>query len=765
MATPYFGPYPVPPAMSVKTHRKASPSPAKDAAEAKAKARAYRNLLDALFDTEEVGIALVDGEGNFVRINKGLSRLLGYPNEKLVGQPFSKIIEFRRPRKLTRGGSLDSGEYRIVSRNGQITDVLIDNTRYTDADRRPCTIKTIRNISREKELNEMVQGAASSLNIGGIEYNQLTKEITWTEATARILELSPRTKPTLGMLARFVGFRDRVKIQSAVSQLQSTLTDVEVEFSLQTRTRKTRWIHLRLHPIQVKRKLAGIRGTVLDITRSRMAALEIERLSWVARHTRSAIIIADKHDRIEWVNDSFTRLTGYTLESVRGKVPGLLLRGRLTDKKELRRVMDHVRASKPVTAILQLYSKEDKAIWFNLDIAPIHMEEEPHYFVGILTDLTELMRAQEFQKNQEALEQRQKLLQAIASNFPGGLIGVLNKNLQYVFVGGSEIQKLGHNTHDWVGHALFDKVSPEANAFAAPYLNRVFQGESVQFETRVKNNTYLVSAVPMAAEGKYITRALVVIQNITERKQAEEETLRALSKQRELNELKSKFVTTASHEFRTPLGTILSSADLAFQYHGLGDEENTAKHINRVKSSVKQLTEILNEFLQLSKIEEGAFHPTPTEFPLSECCEALVEEMSTLKKAGQEILYHQEGKMDLVVLDRQHTRNILVNLLSNAIKYSAAGKRIWFTTFADKDQVVFQVRDEGIGISEEEKSQIYDAFFRAHNAAHIQGTGLGLNIVQRYLKLMNGSISMESELNKGSVFTVRIPQAKPVKEV
>jgi PAS domain S-box-containing protein len=730
----------------------------------KSEVKAYRNLLDALFEIEEVGIALVSPMGNIVKINKGLSLLLGYPNKVLVGQPFSKIIEFRKPREASsQQAPLESGEYRIVSRNGQIIDVVITNTPYTDQQGQVGTIKTIRNISREKELNEMVRGASSSLNIGGIEYNQLTREITWTEATARILEISPRTKPTLAMLGRYVAFRERVKIHATVSHLQSTLSDVEVEFCVSTRTRKTRWIHLRLHPILIKRKLAGIRGTVLDITRSRLAALEIERLSWVARHTRSAVIIADKRDRIEWVNDSFTRLMGYDLDSVIGKVPGLVLRGPLTDKKELRRIMDHVRDAKPVSGILQLYTKESKPIWFNLDIAPIQMEGEAHYFVGILTDLTELIRSQEFQKNQEALEQRQKLLQAIASNFPGGLIGVLNKNLQYVFVGGSEIKKLGHTTQDWVGHALFDKVSPEANAFAAPFLNRVFQGESVQFETRVKDNNYLISAVPMAAEAKYITRALVVIQNITERKQAEEETLRALSKQRELSELKSKFVTIASHEFRTPLGTILSSADLAHQYHLLSDNENTAKHINRVKSSVKQLTEILNEFLQLGKIEEGVFQSTPTAFELSECCEALVEEMSAIKKQGQEIIYRCEGLQDNVVLDRQHTKNILVNLLSNAIKYSPPGKRIWFTTTVEKDSVVFEVKDEGIGIAEEDKSQVYDAFFRAHNAAHIQGTGLGLNIVQRYLKLMDGTISMKSELNKGSTFTVRIPKAQPIK--
>lgn len=711
-------------------------------------------VLEALLNSRDVGLAIVDESERFVRTNRGLRMLLEYSEEELNGMEYESIIEARKPVK----GPGHTTECRVVSKAGRIFDVVISSSTYRTANGKRYTVKTFRDISREKELNELVKGAASSLNIGSIDYNLLTGEVSWTEATARILETGVRFKPTLQTLGRFASASEQRKIIDAFVELRRTLGDVEVEFRVRTATHKQRWVHLRMHPVLVKRKLAGIRGTVLDVTRSRMTALEIERLSWVARHTKSAVIIADRRDRIEWVNEGFSRLLGYSLDEVRGKTPALLLQGPHTDKKILQGIRDKVGAFQSVNEVVQLYSRDGKPIWFNVDIAPIRMEDEPQYLVGILTDLTELMQAQEFQKNQDALEQRQKLLHAIARNFPGGIIGVLNKNLQYVFVGGSEIEKLGHATQDWVGHALFDRVSPEANAFAAPHLQRVFEGESVQFEVSLKKETYLVSAVPMVPEDKFISRALVVIQNITERKMAEEETLRALTKQRELNELKTKFVTIASHEFRTPLGTILSSADLAHQYHGLGDDESTTKHINRVKSAVKQLTEILNEFLQLSKIEEGGTQNAPLEFGLAECCEALVDEMNTVKKPGQEILFTREGN-DKVWLDRQHIRSVLTNLLSNAIKYSPPGKRIWFTAKADAQKAVFIVKDEGIGISKEEQSQVYDAFFRAHNAAHIQGTGLGLNIVQRYLKLMQGTIRMESELNHGTTFTVSVPQS------
>jgi PAS domain S-box-containing protein len=459
------------------------------------------------------------------------------------------------------------------------------------------------------------------------------------------------------------------------------------------------------------------------------------------------------------VNDSFENLLGYPLSEINGKIPSRLLAGVNTDKVVLKRIRSRINNRLPVNEVLQLYSRDRMPIWFNVNIAPIFNGGEVIHYVGILTDLTELVNAKEIQKNQEALEQRQKLLNAMAGNFPDGIIGVINRNLQYVFVGGSELRKLGHEVKDWIGHELFDKISPEANIYAAPFLNKVFAGEPVRFEVEVKSNVYDVSAVPMKPEDNLTIRALVVIQNITDRKKAEEETLRALMKQKELNELKSKFVSVASHEFRTPLGTIHSSADLITQYVQRGDIENTQKHIARIKSSVNNLTSILNEFLSLSKIEEGMISNVPVKFDVREFCMSLVEEMQNLKKTDQKIIYGFEGQDDIVCLDRTHTRNILINLIMNAIKYSPPGKSIHVTSVVEPGFVNFIVKDEGIGIPDEEKENIFEAFYRAHNATHIQGTGLGLNIIKRYLKIMKGSVSFESELNKGTTFKVMLPMA------
>jgi len=230
-----------------------------------------------------------------------------------------------------------------------------------------------------------------------------------------------------------------------------------------------------------------------------------------------------------------------------------------------------------------------------------------------------------------------------------------------------------------------------------------------------------------------------------------------IHKERELNELKSRFVTMASHEFRTPLSTILSSASLISKYNNPDDEDKRAKHIQRIKSSVNNLTGILNDFLSLSKLEEGKVHLNPVLFDFNELAEETLEEMEALVKPGQKIDYQKEGNENLIHLDKQAVKNILINLLSNAIKYSGENKTIHFNANLSTSNISIKVTDEGIGISETDKEYLFSRFFRGQNVTNIQGTGLGLNIVKRYIDLMQGSISCESELNKGTTFTILIP--------
>lgn len=239
--------------------------------------------------------------------------------------------------------------------------------------------------------------------------------------------------------------------------------------------------------------------------------------------------------------------------------------------------------------------------------------------------------------------------------------------------------------------------------------------------------------------------------------ESKEEIRRAYEKERELSELKSRFVSMASHEFRTPLSTILSSISLVEKYNDPAQAEKRNKHIERIKATVKNLTEILNDLLSLGKLEEGKMEAIPTVFNLVPFAEEMTEEMQAVAKEGQKITYSHSGQTDEVCLDKHLLRNILMNLLNNAIKYSTEGKEIIFTTQVDDSTLLLKVTDKGIGIPDSDKHHLFDRFFRAQNATNIAGTGLGLNIVKKYLDLMNGSIDYVSDLDKGTTFIVKIP--------
>ena len=250
-----------------------------------------------------------------------------------------------------------------------------------------------------------------------------------------------------------------------------------------------------------------------------------------------------------------------------------------------------------------------------------------------------------------------------------------------------------------------------------------------------------------------------ILHDLSDRELAEE-TQKELEKEKELSELKSRFVAMASHEFRTPLTTILSSATLISKYK---DEEGQAKrmrHVERIQSSVRNLTNILNDFLSLSKLEEGRVRHEVYSFNLVEFMAKVIDEVEPMTKANQKIIYQHQGTSETICLDGKLLRNILLNLLSNAIKYSNEGQSIEINSTITDKNISIEVRDYGIGIPQKDQLRLFKRFFRAENVANIQGTGLGLNIVKRYLKLMGGTITFESALNKGTSFTVLFPSYK-----
>lgn len=269
-----------------------------------------------------------------------------------------------------------------------------------------------------------------------------------------------------------------------------------------------------------------------------------------------------------------------------------------------------------------------------------------------------------------------------------------------------------------------------------------------------------VSLSPFKTGREQLVIAFII--DITIRKEKEktekeyERVLISLAKEKELNDMKSRFVTMASHEFKTPLSTILSSASLLSKYLLTEDQPKREKHIERIKSAVLNLNNILNEFLSFGRIEHGNIEPKVTSFNLKILIEEVCAELENIKKNGQKIGYHHQGDT-FVHLDRELLKNILINLLTNAFKFSPEDGLIEIETL-HTEEVILKIKDHGSGIPPEDQEHLFELFFRGNNVSHIPGTGLGLTIVNRYVDLMQGKIAFESEPGGGTEFTLTFKQ-------
>ncbi|WP_400191586.1 ATP-binding protein [Hymenobacter sp. B81] len=257
-------------------------------------------------------------------------------------------------------------------------------------------------------------------------------------------------------------------------------------------------------------------------------------------------------------------------------------------------------------------------------------------------------------------------------------------------------------------------------------------------------------------EQKVAERTHALLNTLEQLEQRTEELAQALAVEQELGELKSRFVSMASHEFRTPLTAVLTSATLIEKYPGSDQQDKRLKHLQRIRTSVNHLNDILEEFLSVGKIEEGKIEARPVALELGALLADTIADVQGLLKAGQTIVRDINCPAP-VRLDPSLLRKILVNLLSNAIKYSGENSRVTVQAACAGGRLSLTVQDQGVGISPEDQEHLFERFFRARNVTNVPGTGLGLYIIAKYLELMGGTIALRSELNHGTTVTIDIP--------
>jgi len=355
---------------------------------------------------------------------------------------------------------------------------------------------------------------------------------------------------------------------------------------------------------------------------------------------------------------------------------------------------------------------------------------DPEEVIG--NNVSMLMPSPDREKHDEYINRYQRTHEPHIIGIGREVVGLRKDGTRFPFrLGVSEVQYSGRKIYTGFIHDLSrEKEAEEALRQYAAQLE-----ELVEQRTRSLQNT--VEALELAKE----------------------EVSQSLEKEKELGQLKSRFVSMASHEFRTPLAAIQLSASLVDKYALPYENENIKKHVAKIKNAVGNLTTILNDFLSLEKLEAGKVEPVFTEFDLVKLSEEITEEMQMMAKQNQNIIYQHTGTNSIIKLDQNLLKNCIINLVANAIKYSGENTFIVFNTDVSDHQCVVTVKDNGIGIPQSDQKHLFGAFFRAHNTGNIPGTGLGLNIVARYAELMKGKIDFKSNVNQGTLFTITFPLA------
>lgn len=481
-----------------------------------------------------------------------------------------------------------------------------------------------------------------------------------------------------------------------------------------------------------------------------------------------SILVINQNGNIELSNPCAERLFGYEPAELIGNPIEVLipesLRQRHTHHRE---TYFHKPRTRPMGVGMELYARKKNGDVFPVEISLGHYEfDGVRLAVAFVTDITAQVKAKKL------IAEREAWFRNMADNSPV-MIWVCGADKQFSYFNLTWQEYTGQSLDQQIGSGWYKNVHPEDRVIFNLTFNNAFDlRQPFQLEYRIRRSDGLYRWIDYVGKPTFyddvFTGFIGTASDVHDQRMMKEELehlvrrrttelYEALDREREMSELKTRFVSMASHEFRTPLSIVLSSTTLIEQY-GVGEkDERINKHLLRIKSSVNNLTNILNDFLSIDKLEQGKVELEHENFDMTEFMKEVIEDVSLLRKSGQAINVFHTGET-YVVSDQKKLRYILVNLLSNSIKYSPSDTEIRLSSENTMKMLQISVEDHGIGIPEEEQKYLYNKFFRATNAVNTQGTGLGLTIVKRYVDLMGGSIDFSSKPGKGTKFTLRLPK-------
>ncbi|NEQ34261.1 MAG: PAS domain-containing protein, partial [Leptolyngbya sp. SIO4C5] len=416
--------------------------------------------------------------------------------------------------------------------------------------------------------------------------------------------------------------------------------------------------------------------------------------------------------------------------------------------------------------------RNNQIVWLKISVSAVSRTDTEFYSLTVAEDITAHKQAEAQLQRDEARFER------IAANVPGALYQSIlwpdgYQSVPYISDRIQEVLELEPEMIQQEASVLWDRVHPE---------DRVLLEESIAVSARrlirwswegrfisALGRVVWVKGIAepeLQPDGSILWDGLLI--DISRRRRAEEEIQKAIAKERELNELKSRFIATTSHEFRTPLAVIASSAGILKDFGNKLDESKKQKHLDTIQTYVRHTTQLLDDLLFINHSGTNQLAFKPESLQLLPWCHQLIKKMQAEAQQHQiQLVIDADTAEQLahsICLDKQLLERILVNLINNSVKYSPAGTAVKVQIDLQPDQISFSVEDSGHGIVEKDRAYLFEPFYRGHNADHIPGIGLGLSIVKQCVELHQGQISFVSQTGIGTTFRCSLPMTLSEKE-
>jgi PAS domain S-box-containing protein len=732
-----------------------------------------------LYNNAPCGYHSIDKDGMIIQVNDTELHWLGYTRDEVINKlkitdifTSESVLNFQKQFPLFKErGWVNDLEFDCILKDGSIMHILLNGTAIYDetgqylqsrstlfdiTDLRKAQHAIIENEKRYRLLAENISDVIAKTNADGIR----------TFITPSCYALSGYTpdellgQPSIDIVHPDDRSDTLATVMKAVSAGKTSFSFIQ---RLRHKGGHDVWVEVTSNLIYDPDtgKPVEIIGVIRDITERKQQELQLRYHASLQENVSDAVIVTDLDFCIQSWNKAAERIYGWSAEEVINKATAEILHTEYPSNSDQAGAIKHLREQGWWQGEIIQHHKDGNIVHILGSVTLIKDENGmPFAVVSVNHDITERREAEIVLHESEA---RFRLLVetapvAIVITNQRGHISLVNDQAQSIF-GYERAEILGQPVEILLPDHLHERHIQHRTAYlAAPTIRPMSSG--LELQARRKDNTLF----PVEIELSYIkTRNDILVMSfivdITKRKEAEVALLQALAKEKELGDLKTRFVSMASHEFRTPLSTILALTETLSAYrHKLSDEQIDLR-FDKIKGQVSHLKDIMEDVLLLARMQVRRAEFNPVLVDLDVLCRSVLDEFQSGVDMRHQLDYVCAAGVHALNLDRKLMRQIINNLVSNAIKYSPVHKSVCIKLETDKDALVLTVRDEGIGIPELDLQRLFEPFHRADNVGAISGTGLGLVITKEAVELHGGTIVVASAVDMGTTFTVRIPIA------